>query len=280
MNNYYNVLNSSDLIGGGRRWRIYKHCLCWIGPTYEEPRLTPGEARVLLRESGAWMLRNTYDYDCTSPTNFWDVICDKAPQMEILSTKMRNQVRRSFKDCDFRRLTREELLASDAYTVYREAFGRYRNVAAGPVARDAWESSVGDTAELWGAFLRETGQMIAFAMNTVNGKSVNYNVLKAIPSMMLRHYPYYGLLFTMTRHYLTERGFRYVTDGWRSVTEHSNIQPFLISKFHFRKAYCHIALYYVWWLRLVVHVLYPFRHLIPNQQVRNVLKFEAIRRGG
>lgn len=275
----YNAQNNSHLQGGAAAWRIYKHCLCWAGPAYEEPRLTPDEARTLLRGSGAWMLRNTYDYDCQGPTNFWDVICDEAPEIESLSANTRSKVRRSFKNCEFRRLTREEFLAADAYTVYREAFGRYRNVAAGPAERDVWERSVSPNAELWGVFLAGTERMIAFAMNTVNGNGVNYNVLKAIPEHLSKNYPFYGLLFTMTRHYLAERGFRYVTDGWRSVTEHSNIQPFLIDKFHFRRAYCHLALYYAWWLRLAVLVLYPFRSLMPSANIRNVLRFETIRRG-
>ena len=40
----------------------------------------------------------------------------------------------------------------------------------------------------------------------------------------------YGLLLKMNQYYLDEIGVKYVMDGARSITEHSNIQPFLESK--------------------------------------------------
>lgn len=50
-------------------------------------------------------------------------------------------------------------------------------------------------------------------------------------------------------------------------TEHSNVQPFLIEQFKFRKAYCQMQLAYVGWLRIMVFLLYPFRSLIPSRAV-------------
>lgn len=40
------------------------------------------------------------------------------------------------------------------------------------------------------------------------------------------------------------KGFSCVSDGSRSVSEHSNIQSYLIDKFKFRKAYCRLDVYY------------------------------------
>ncbi len=71
---------------------------------------------------------------------------------------------------------------------------------------------------------------------------------------------------------------RYVYDGTRSITHHSNIQEFLLVKFKFRKAYCRLQIGYVWWLRIIVCLLYPFRRLISNNSVRAVLNQEAMRR--
>lgn len=66
--------------------------------------------------------------------------------------------------------------------------------------------------------------------------------------------------------------------GWRSITAHSNIQPFLEKNFGFRKSYCRMKLHYVWWLQALVKLLFPFRNWIPNQKVKNILKFEEINR--
>ncbi|CDA57052.1 unknown [Prevotella sp. CAG:604] len=41
------------------------------------------------------MVRNTYDFDCDKETLFWYVIKDKFGGMEELSSKKRNQVKKS-----------------------------------------------------------------------------------------------------------------------------------------------------------------------------------------
>lgn len=259
----------------------YKKCLIWDGETRLERELTAEQRRYLLKSSSAWMIRNIYDWDYGRPTNFWELINDTPRKIEELPSKTRNQIRRCFRDCEIRRLENSELVESDGYTVFAEAFKRYKDVSVNIARREDWERSIleNDTSEFWGVFTREDSRLIAFAINTVKDKSVGYNTLKAIPSMMNKHYPYFGLLFEMNRHYLEERRFNYVSDGFRSVTEHSNIQPFLEKNFLFRKAYCRMNLQYALWLGLIVKLLYPFRNLIPIKKIRHILNFEEIARG-
>ena len=83
----------------------------------------------------------------------------------------------------------------------------------------------------------------------------------------------------MNRYYLEERKVKYVNDGARSITNHSNIQPFLIDKFKFRKAYCHLSIKYKWWLAVAINCLFPFRKLIPLRHVKALLDMEAMARG-
>ena len=80
--------------------------------------------------------------------------------------------------------------------MFAEAFKRYKDVSVNIARREDWERSIleNDTSEFWGVFTREDSRLIAFAINTVKDKSVGYNTLKAIPSMMNKHYPYFGLL--------------------------------------------------------------------------------------
>lgn len=259
----------------------YKKCLIWDGETRLERELTAEQRKYLLKSSSAWMIRNIYDWDYGRPTNFWELINDTPRKIEELPSKTRNQIRRCFRDCEIRRLENSELVESDGYTVFAEAFKRYKDVSVNIARREDWERSIleNDTSEFWGVFTHEDSRLIAFAINTIKGKSVGYNTLKAIPSMMNKHYPYFGLLFEMNRHYLEERRFKYVSDGFRSVTEHSNIQPFLEKNFLFRKAYCRMNLQYAPWLGLIVKLLYPFRNLIPILKIRHILNFEEIARG-
>ena len=89
-----------------------------------------------------------------------------------------------------------------------------------------------------------------------------------------RTYPYYGLIFTMNKHYLEEKKLKYVSDGSRSMTEHSNIQEFLMHNFGFRKAYCKIHIFYKWWFFVVIKSLFPLRNHIKNRNIRAILKME------
>lgn len=227
------------------------------------------------------MLHKCWNWDCGEETNFWEIICDKFHPIEELPSKTRNQIRRCLRDCDIKIIDVAELIESDGYRVYMEAFKRYHDVAVTISDRDTWEASVAKDCghEYWGVFVKETGELIAYAMNTVDNRWVQYNTLKAIPEKMNKHYPYFGLLYEMNRHYLEEMRCKYVSDGWRSVTEHSGIQPFLEKNFYFRKAYVNMKLYYAPWLKFAIAILFPLRHLkLLPLNVKNLLKFEEINR--
>lgn len=226
------------------------------------------------------MLRNIYDWDCGTETNFWEIICDKPYKIEHLPSKTRNQIRRCLRDCEIKQLTNEELVKANGYNVYAESFKRYHDIVIDVSTREKWEKNVLNSSkcEYWGVFKRDNNMLIAWGMNTIHGVGVNYNTLKAIPEYMNKHYPYFGLLFEMNKHYLSKRGFKYVSDGCRSITEHSNIQPFLEKNFLFRKAYCKLKIYYKWWLRVGIILLYPLRSILPSSQLKNLLKFEEINR--
>ena len=277
-------MNASNLKTDRGGYFVYKHCLLWSGYPTNETELSKKEVKRLLKVNGGWMLRNVYNFFSDRPDNFFELIKDKPSSLSEHSSKARNQIRRCLRDCIIKRISPLELINDDGYDVFVASYRKYREVTTRIVERGLWEKGVLDQddgwgeREYWGVYVRNTGKLIAFATNRIVGRKVSYAMLKAIPEFMNKHYPYYGLLFEMNRYYLEECGFNYVSDGWRSVTEHSNIQPFLEKNFLFLKAYCHMKLYYVWWFGLIVRLLYPFRKWIPDQRMKNILKFEEINR--
>ena len=134
-----------------------------------------------------------------------------------------------------------------------------------------------ENTDLWVAIERESQQMVAYAEVLCQDGCAKYTALKGIPEYLNKYYPFYGLLFEMNRYYIEEEGFQFVTDGARSISEHSNIQTFL-EKFRFRKAYCHLNVTYVWWLKAIINLLYPFRKLFGKGKLGYLLRFEAINR--
>lgn len=261
---------------GNTLYGCYKGAWVNLGAENTERYLSNEECRQLLRKKG-FMVRNVYDFDCGVPTGFWYVIKDHFGGMDEYNGKMRNQVRRSMTHYSFRLIGREELQAH-GYDILCRAVGRYRVKADIPSREDyldSLEHSVEN--EYWGAFDQENGTMVAYALNQVFTDSCNYSVMKADPQAM-KNYVYYGLIHTMNAYYLQQRGMRYVNDGARSITEHSNIQPFLIEKYHFRKAYCHLRLYYRMPIRFMVQLLYPLRRYLPSRNIRAILMQEEMAR--
>lgn len=63
-----------------------------------------------LLNMGGYLLRNVYNWASMYKTSFWFVIKDSFGGMEELSSKMRNQVRKSLKTYDVCRVSASEIL--------------------------------------------------------------------------------------------------------------------------------------------------------------------------
>lgn len=228
------------------------------------------------------MLRNVYNWDCKHKTSFWFVIKDSFVGMEELSSKMRNQVKKSLKTYDVRRVPASEMLKV-GFPIFQAAIENYR-VKASRITIKTFEARIRQSEktgniDFWCVYEKETHKAVALAINTLHEDCCEYNTMKADPAFLRNStYPYYGLIYEMNRYYLKELGLKYVSDGARTITEHSNIQPFLINKFHFRKAYCCLQIEYQWWLGIFVKLLFHFRKLIPIPKVKAILNMEAMRR--
>lgn len=258
-------------------YRLYKQAWVFNSDPHKEVQLGTDDISGLFSKGGL-MVRNVYDFDAKEETSFWYVIKDQFGGYEELSSKMRNQVKRCFRTMTVKQISSDCLL-TNGYNVYVQASENYKIKSHLP-SRQEFESRINRTEEneFWGVFDLETNKLVAFSMNLVTDESCEYRTMKALPKYQKR-YAYYGLIFEMNRYYLEERRLKYVNDGARSITNHSNIQPFLIEKFNFRKAHCKLDIYYRWWLKLIIHCLYPLRSIVIIKQVKYLLDMEAMARG-
>lgn len=248
---------------------IQKKCLA------SPQKLTKGECKSLLRRGGL-LVRDVYNWDKVEECSFWYVIKDDYKGMEELPTKVRNQVRKSLKTYEFRKVSYEEMLflGYELFNQSRERFGRELEIT-----KEEWDRRIrGKHQQLWLGFDRESGRPASFAINTLYEKYCDYTTMGFNPQFPNSTYPIYGLIYEMNRYYLENQRVSFVCDGVRSITEHSNIQEFLIEKFKFRKAYCDIQLYYRPLLALAVNMLFPFRKWINNKKVSAALYQEAMAR--
>lgn len=258
------------------KYRLYKGAWILESDPHHETQLSVQEVRGLLSNGGI-MVRNSYNFDCKEETSFWYVIKDSFGGMEELSSKMRNQIKKCFKTMRVEKVSSEYLLQF-GYDVFVAAADNYK-VKSVPPTKEEFEERIknAEENEYWVCFDIETDKIVAFSMNAVTSESCEYRTMKAIPEFQ-KKYAYYGLIYEMNRYYLEERNLKYVNDGARSITNHSNIQPFLIDKFHFRKAYCNFSIYYKQPYSIAVKLLLPFRKWIKISKVRALLDMEAMAR--
>lgn len=258
-------------------FEIYRHAWRFASAPDKEPQLSDSQCKALLRKGG-WLVRNTFDFDCREQTDFWYEIKDSFGGMEELSSNERNKIRRAFQVFDFK-IIDIELVREKAYPIVKATYVDY-DIADREmnekVFSDYLDNCVKERFDFWGAFDKETLELVGFCAVRVWDDSCEYGIIGFEPRYKHNStYPYYGFFYKMNEYYLDNQKFKYVVDGARSITEHSNVQPFLEQNLKFRKAYCKLKIRYKWWFGAIVRVLLPFRNIIGNRNVRAVLNMHA-----
>ncbi len=257
---------------------LYRKAWRFRGAPHQERRLEKHEWKALLRHGGL-MVRNTYDFDQEGENSFWYVVKDRFGGMEELSSNERNKVRRSLEKLDFRRISIEQV-ADEGYPILKATYQDYA-VDDRPMTQAIFDKYMAecrnDDFDYWGIFDKEDGKMIGFCTVWLWERSCEYGLIGIMPEYKKNNtYPYYGLFHSMNQHYLQEKGLEYVADGARSITEHSHIQEYLMENFNFRKAYCKMEIHYQWWMKAAVAMLFPFRNIVRNRNVKAILNMEAM----
>ena len=259
-------------------YHLYRKAWRFSGAPHEEPKLNKEEQRALLKQGGL-LIRNTYDFDCQKETSFWYIIKDRFGDMEELSPRVRNKIRHAQNTFNYRRID-QPLLKEQGYPILAETFADYGETDR-TMNEEIFKNYL-DRYEFdyWGVFEKESAELVGFSCVRLWNDSCEYDLSGLRPRYKYNgSYPYYGLYHAMNQYYLQERGFRYVSDGSRSITEHSHIHEFLIQNFNFRKAYCKLEVHYQWWMKIAVKLLYPFSNVIKNPRVKAVINMEAMQHG-
>lgn len=261
--------------------KLYKEVWVSEHAPHNTSKLTDEECKALFKRGG-WAIREIYDFDSPSETSFYAVIKDQFGDMEELSKKVRTKVRKALKTYEIRKATLDEMLRYGA-DIYYNAFAKYKGKCH-PDSKENLEArfrmvAENDDYDAWIMFRIEDHAPVAWSITHVFENMCEYETVKVDAAFLDSTYPSYGLFFTMNQHYLGERKLSYVNAGWRSVTLHSNIQPFLIEQFNFRKAYCKMNMRYKFPLNIAVSMLFPLRKILPHSKITTMLLQEAFSRG-
>lgn len=261
-----------------QNYYLYKNFWRFAGAPHCEESVSVDEVRQMLSHGGL-LVRNTYQFDCQEETAFWYVIKDSFGGLEELSHKTRQKVRKAMSAIDYQ-IVDKEIVKREGYSIYKDSLKSFHDDGSA-LKEDAFNALLeANTTECWACFDKATNMMVGFSLNSINDDTSSYELTAILPKYRKNgSYIYYGLTYVKNEHYLGNLKLRYVSDGSRSITEHSGIQEWLIENFNFRKAYCHLDIFYKPWIGFAVKMLYPFRKMITNRRVKAVLNMEAMRRG-
>ena len=262
-------------------YALYRKAWRFEGAPHCETRLEEKEWKALLQQGGL-LVRNTYNFDCQEETCFWYVIKDHYEGLEALPSRVRNKIRNAFNYFEYQ-LIPFETIKEKGYQIIEETYADYA-VHDREMNQEVFTEYLNQCQEqhfdYWGIFDKETQQMVGFCTVTIWDHCCEYGMTGILSKYKKGgYYPYYGLYQHLNQHYLEKLQYRYVSDSARTITEHSQIQDYLVQNFNFRKAYCQLAVHYSLWMRVAVKMLYPFRKIIPLQRVKAILNMEAMQRG-
>ncbi len=276
-------------LAAGIEWRVYNGALT---PLRDVPRpvdLSSADARRLLGQSGAWLIRYpgqilpTGDGEARVADDdaWYYVLCDSLVPLEALAKKVRYEVNVGLKHCTVRRLD-PEWLAANGYDCYRAAFARYRN--ARPSAEPRFRADVmakrDGPIEFWGVFVGET--LAGYSQCIMDDGWVHHSVAKYRPDF-LKDRIAYVMVRSLMEEYAGHQGLILV-NGTRSLSHDTSYNRVLV-KLGFRMVPCELRVAYQPVLGLAVRTLFPLRHLLSRlpdsgllHRVRTILELEAIRR--
>lgn len=240
---------------GGIYWRAFNGILAPVPSAPCYAKLSHDEAKNLLKRSGAYLLRYSSD-PCECETEWWYIVCDSYNQ-DRLNSKVRNQIKRGYRNCSVR-IIDAHWLAEHGYECYSSAFSRYKNAI--PVSKEIFYNSTFGSAkgpyEYWGVFVED--QLTGYSQCIIEKNVVTTNVIKYHPSF-LQYYTSYALVNSMINHYVVDLGMM-ISNGTRSTAHDTNMQDFLL-KLGFRKQFCRLNIVYQPWLKFTIQTLFPLRKL-------------------
>ena len=255
---------------------LYRHA--WLSAPDFDCQLNDDQYKELLKKGG-WMVRNTYSFDQKEESDFWYIIKDSFGGMEELTSNNRRKIRRAQKHFEYKKVDKS-IIRTQGYEIIKEALDDYPikdrriNQSKFDGFLDSWTE---ENHDFWGAFDINNQRLVGFIVVRLYDNACFYDLVMVSPDY--KHnatYPYYGFFYRLNEYYLGEKHFTYVTDGSRSVTEHSSVHGFLEHNFKFRKAYCKLKMIYKWWFGIAVRVLLPFRKIIRNRSIKAVLNMHLM----
>ena len=199
------------------------------------------KVRKALAASKGMLARWTDDWN-GGQSEWWWICCDDREYdvERIASAHARRDIRKGLRSCSVRRIAREDF-ADLSYEIYVREQETYGLLGTGIPTREQYQNEITLRSkyrgvEYWGAFVDD--RLAAFTRCTVVNDVAQISNAKSDVELH-RFCPNNALFYTITRHYLRERGLLYVTNGSRTLLHPTTINDFLM-RMGFRVLFCRL----------------------------------------
>lgn len=268
-------------------WRYYNHAATPNHSPHITPNLLPLKDKSIWKLDGFPLLaRWTEEFDCGYETGWWYVIKDTPFDMSELKAKRRYEINKGIKNFEVKRIDPKEH-KEEIYQIQLKAYADYPSKYRPTVDRerlfdeiDRWEFS-----PVYGAFYKETGEMLGYAGLNDYGEYISYSVHKVVPEyekLSINAAIVHGILEDQ-KAFLASGG--YLSDGARNMLHETKFQDYLEKYFGFRKAYGKLRIQYRPLVGLAVKLLFPFKKVLYKMdgnsmvnKINGILKMEEIAR--
>lgn len=256
----------------GLVWKKYQGVLMPNCAPHVDVEITKKTALKLIKENRAFLLMYPSEFDKKSDGEYWYIIKDGMSTMDQLDSKRRNELKKGLRFCHVRKVDVNIINSKEGYRVYEKAVKGYGKI---PDQYEEYRKNFKEESgeEYWGVFTKDE-LLIGYARNTIMDSMCGYSSMKFDPEYLNLHSSY-ALIYEMNNHYLNERRLLYVSDGAKSLQHETNIQQFLIKKFLFRKAYCHLNIVYHPLVYYVIAAIMPFRTVLRKFDCKLIRKLDV-----
>ena len=244
------------------KWRRHFNTLIPLTPPHIQHEMNNRLAKELIKTKDVHFVRWEKEFDVGYETEWWHIIKDQKENIDSLSKKTRNQIRRGRKNYTCKVCDREVII-NKGYDIYKGVFSKYQTFEKS-ISKVAFQKAIRNLppqTEFWSVVENLTGLLVGFSENIILNNVCLYVSIWILPEHM-KEYAGYTLFHEMNKYYLNEQGCKYVSDGARSISHQTNIHEFLQSKFCFRKAYCKLSVVYNPAVSIIIKLFYPLRKYI------------------
>ena len=222
----------------GSPWELRNRLLIPVAPPDTIININRKRVKEAIIKTNALLAYWTDNWN-SAQSQWWWTICDiKNYEMETISNSTgRRGIRKGLEKCSVNRIEPDKF-AKLAYNIYHKSLLSYNVPESQIISYNRYNQIILKQSnyngfELWGAFVE--GKLASFATCLIIDNVALLGSTKSDPDFY-KYYPNNALFYQLTKHYLSERGLSYITNGPRTLLHTTTINDFLI-KMGYRRMY-------------------------------------------